>query len=117
MKNVLLFIAKLLMKMSFFLAWAFVSALNFIIVICCVTLRYIALPIMFVAAVIAATTYFDHGLTRDVLECIGTFAAAGAFYFALPQLPKLLAFAQGFFRAGMKIPLYHKRTSQLKYTF
>lgn len=115
MKTFLLIVAKLLLKVCFFLAWAFVTVLNFIVVISCVTLRFIALPIMFVAAVIAITTYSDHGLTRDVVECIGTFASAGVFYFVLPQIPKLLAFLQGFFRAGMQMPLMIK--SPVKYTF
>ena len=115
MKNILLILAKLLMKVGFFLAWAFISVLNFIVVICCVTVRYIALPVMIVAAIIAITTYSDEGLTRDVLECIATFAAAGAFYFALPQVPKLLIFAQGFFSAAMRMPLVVKPS--VKYTF
>ena len=70
---------------------------------------------MIVAAIIAITTYSDEGLTRDVLECIATFTAAGVFYFALPQLPKLLIFAQGFFSAAMRMPLTVKPS--VKYTF
>lgn len=116
MKAVVSFVVKLLLKTFIGLALAFLYVLNFILAICCVTLRYIALPVMFVAAVIAITTYSDHGLTRDVVECIGTFAMAGVFYFALPQIPKLIAFLQGFLTAAFHAtPLMVKHS--VKYTF
>lgn len=116
MKSAVLFIAKLLLKTCIGVLLACLYAINFIIAICCVTVRYAALPIMFVAAVIAMTTYSDEGLTLDVLDCIFAFAAAGAFYFALPQVPKLLAFVQGFL-SGAFHAITLTVSSPVKYRF
>ncbi len=115
MKKLLSVLAFVLLKSVILLALAAVWILYHVIVICCVTVRYIALPMMFVAAVIAITTYSDDGLTRDVIECILTFAGAAAFYFALPQVPKLLSYLVVFFSALLKEPYHVKST--VKYTF
>ena len=115
MKKMLSAIAFVLMKSAILLALAFVWLLYHVLMICCVTVRYIALPMMFVAAVIALTTYSDDGLTRDVVECIITFAGAAAFYFALPQLPKVLSFLVVYFADLLKAPMPVKST--VKYIF
>ena len=115
MKKLLSVIAFVLLKSVILLALAFVWILYHVITICCVTVRYIALPMMFVAAVIAITTYSDDGLTRDVIECVFTFAGAAAFYFVLPQIPKLLSYLVVYFTVLLKAPVHVKST--VKYTF
>lgn len=91
MKTIVLFVAKLIFKVSLAAALAALYLFNIVFAFCASLLRYMALPVMFVAAVIAITTYSDHGMVTDVVECIWTFVAAAAFYFTLPLLPQLVA--------------------------
>lgn len=90
MRTVFTFVAKLLLKTAIAMVLAILYILNTVLVFFNATIRYVALLMMFVASVIAITTYSDHGLTTDVMECIGTFMGAGIFFYVMPQIPKLI---------------------------
>lgn len=90
MRTVFTFVAKLILKTAIAMVLAMLYILNIVLVFFNATVRYVALLMMFVAAVIAITTYSDHGLTTDVVECIGTFMGAGVFFYVTPQISKLI---------------------------
>lgn len=115
MRKAVLITMQLLMKGVIFLALAIVWILYHLSMICCMTVRFIALPLMLVSGVIAVTTYPDAGLSRDVLDCVLVFASAAVFYFALPYASVLLNYAVVFLTGMLKSP-FHVDTP-VKYTF
>ena len=115
MRKTMSIIVQLLLKVLIFIALAIVWLLHHLSMICCVTIRLIAVPLMLVSGVIAVTTYPDTGLSSDVIDCILVFISAMVFYFGLPYVAAFLNYAVVFLAELLKAPLSVSPT--VKYTF